>query len=378
MADRRGRGGRAAADLPALVNQIVPVAQPVGKGKERTPPTFHGEAHEDVDEWLHQFDRVAAFNVWNPDQRLRNLGMALEGVAERWLATLHPQPASADEFRQQLLATFKSQSYELELESQLRSRVQGVGESPMTYCHDVIYLCSKIDHNMAERIKVQHILRGLQGTLIEKVYPSITPESDTREIIRQIQLHSQAAVIANRSTAPIPTQAVQQIVAGGQVVAQIVPRPSFVTEEQLAETLRDLRKKVREEVTTSVAASLRDILREELRAGDGRPGDLKGDRQGGAGWERPGGTGWERPGNAFGKRPAELRGGPNRSHDGKPICNGCGKPGHIQRFCKTCFTCGKPGHIARVCQQRSSTSAQGGENQGAKAIEAPSTQSRLN
>ncbi|KZR95859.1 Uncharacterized protein APZ42_010133, partial [Daphnia magna] len=40
----------------------VPPVIHVGNFKERDPPVFRGLPHEDVMEWIHQFQRVSAFN----------------------------------------------------------------------------------------------------------------------------------------------------------------------------------------------------------------------------------------------------------------------------------------------------------------------------
>ena len=81
-------------------------------------------------------------------------------------------------------------TFGLEIDSHWRGRIQREGESAMTYCYDVIYLCSKGDPDVPEPIKVQHLLRGLNSNPVIEVYPFLTPLSDSKELIRQVQIDS--------------------------------------------------------------------------------------------------------------------------------------------------------------------------------------------
>lgn len=128
--------------------------------RERDPPVFHGEPHEDVAEWVARYQQVADYNSWNPAQAQRHLGMFLDGVARKWFISLQQPPPNFEALENELMRAFKHHNYELELDSQLRARTQGETEPAMSYCYDVIFLCSKIDTDMLETVKV-HILRGL-------------------------------------------------------------------------------------------------------------------------------------------------------------------------------------------------------------------------
>lgn len=166
--------------------------------RERDPPIFQGEPHEDVVEWLARYQEIAEFNTWVPEQTFRHLRMSLDGVARKWFLSLSPPPVSFDHFKQLILGAFKNRNYEFALESQLRQRVQREGESAVNYCYDVIFLCSKIDANMQEEVKVQHLLRGLSPTLVVKIYPFLGPNCDTKELLRQVRIQSEASQLADR------------------------------------------------------------------------------------------------------------------------------------------------------------------------------------
>ncbi len=57
-----------------------------------------------------------------------------------------------------------------------------------------------------------------------------------------------------------------------------------------------------------------------------------------------------------------AKGGNKRTSDGRPICNQCGRPGHIARNCgkpedqqRKCHKCGDPGHFANRCSKNPTT-----------------------
>ncbi|EFX63584.1 hypothetical protein DAPPUDRAFT_119094 [Daphnia pulex] len=200
-ADDRRLVRRALHPGPAGLNDEVIQAAPlvhVGNFKERDPPIFRGLPHEDVMEWSYQFQRVSAFNQWGPDQQLRHIEFSLEGVAARWFSGLRPRPETIAGLMGALQAAFRHHNYALELESQLRARKMGVDEPVMSYCYDIIYLCSKVDPAMTEERKVQFIFQNMEPALMQKVFPQMD-RMDTTELFRRLQAHSQAALIAGRS-----------------------------------------------------------------------------------------------------------------------------------------------------------------------------------
>ena len=106
----RCRGRRANADIGAA-NIIEPnppasaqnVVQPLYQPRYRDPPIFRGTAAEDVVNRVFRFEQIADYNNWNPGQRLRQIGICFEGVAEKWycgLMTRARPPATLDALRQ--------------------------------------------------------------------------------------------------------------------------------------------------------------------------------------------------------------------------------------------------------------------------------------
>jgi hypothetical protein len=305
----------------------------VGNFREKDPPIFHGLPNEDVMEWSHQFQRVSLFNQWGPAQQLRHIEFSLEGVAARWLTGLHPRPETFDGLMGALQAAFRHHNYALELESQLRSRKMGPDEPVMSYCYDIIYLCSRVDPVMTEERKVQFIFQNMEPTLMQKVYPHMD-RMDTVELFRRLQAHSQASLIAGRS---IP-------------VNQILPTPP-------ASSKTEIEKLVREEVTKSLEPIVRELKEATRSLGAG--GGSRGSRDGWKGRTGETRDNWrERTGEREQNPSSRQQDRPNkRTVDGRPICNACRKSGHIARSCPdreskfrgNCFNCGEQGHLSRQC-----------------------------
>ena len=293
--------------------QAAPLVH-VGNFKERDPPIFRGLPHEDVMEWCHQFQRVAFFNQWGPVQQLLNVEFSLEGVAAKWLSGLHPRPGTIDGLMGALQAAFRHHNYAMELESQLRSRKMGPDEPVMSYCYDIIHLCSKVDPAMTEERKVQFIFQNMESTLVQKVFPQMDG-MNTAELFRRLRAHSQAALIAGRS----------------HPVNAVLPTPPTPSKD-------DIEKLVREEVTKGLGPIVEKLEQATRSLGNA------------------GGSGYNSQMRSQGRgqhQQSQRQDRPNkRTVDGRPICNSCGKPGHIARSCpkdKGCFNCGEAGHFSRQC-----------------------------
>jgi hypothetical protein len=240
-------------------------------------------------EWIHQFQRVSEFNQWGPNQQLRHIEFSLEGVAAKWLQGLRPRPNTYDDLIGSLQAAFRHHNYAMELESRLRSRKQGPDEPVMSYCYDIIYLCSKVDPEMNEERKTQFIFQNMDPELMQKVFPQMD-RLDTTELFRRLQAHCQASLMAGRS---IPLNSVN-------------PTPPPAKRGDIEQIVRD-----------EVARSLGPVIRQLEQA-------------------------TRSFGSAGGSQNRAIEGGQNasssnqlrkRTIDGRPICNSCRKPGHIARNC---------------------------------------------
>lgn len=338
MAARR----RAQQDPAALP---VPVVQVQRRAKD--PPNFEGKPQDDVVAWLEEYQDTADFNLWTPDESLHHVRWALTGFAKNWYRNLNPQPATFPEFRQAIQGAFKHPAYDSGIAAQLRHRKQGIDESPVMYCFDKLNLCSRVDPRMAEGVKLDHLIRGMKPTLVERIYPYINfANPDLGAFVQLVQLHHQATWVANSNDwAPPETgQPVPQFLIDSPGIASQPPpsqngHSNLITQAQLTSQLasfekqlttkleKDLKgelaqhkkelqndfKEIQEKWFGDLLASVGKAVRDEMRRDNGgKPqkrsfGNSSGKR------------------NGFGKR--------SPTDDGRPVCYNCNTPGHIARDC---------------------------------------------
>ena len=158
MAARRNRVPQEPA-VPAPVIQI--------QRRAKDPPCYEGKPQDDVVAWLEEYQDTADFNLWTTEESLRQVRWALTGFAKNWFRNLNPQPVTFSAFRDAIRAAFKHPAYDSGVASQLRSRNQGMDESPVMYCFEKLNLCSRVDPRMAESVKLDHLIRGMKPTLVK-------------------------------------------------------------------------------------------------------------------------------------------------------------------------------------------------------------------
>jgi hypothetical protein len=281
------------------------------------PPTFKGESHEDAQEWLSKYEQTGRDNKWGDDQLVDSFVMYLDGAARKWFLCLPtPKPfvgwAQAVSqvspalqsssgglvpqgmmgLKELFLQEFLQENYSLFQETRLRSRKQGSIEPATAYFYDVVDLCRIVNPNMSEQLKLEYLFRGLQPTMIERVYP-LRPKT-CGEFLSLIKIHTEASVMAGKE--------------GGSLAINALTTMPPRQEESKIESDTELVKMVKE---------LKAEVARLSKLQEGKPS------RGGVGSSR----------NEGATPIAE------RSPDGRVIC----------------FYCRKAGHIARVCRKKSLT-----------------------
>ena len=141
---------------PAVV--YLPVAP-------RTPTPFHGDDHEDIEDWLQHYQRVARHNGWTTDQCLHNLYFALEGTARHWFENHEASFTTWESCAAELKRTFLNHHRRQRAEDLLQTRVQGPNESVTSFVEDVMRLCARADPEAAEEKKLRVVMRGVKAEI---------------------------------------------------------------------------------------------------------------------------------------------------------------------------------------------------------------------
>lgn len=131
----------------------------------RVPTTFRGAVFEDVEDWLVDFERVAALNQWDNPAKLRHVYFYLEDGARTWFQNREEQLTSWPEFCRCILEAYISADRHERAERAIQARVQLPNETVTAYVEDMTRLFRRADPRMAEDKKLRHLMRGVKEQL---------------------------------------------------------------------------------------------------------------------------------------------------------------------------------------------------------------------
>ncbi|XP_042144909.1 uncharacterized protein LOC120849220, partial [Ixodes scapularis] len=260
-----------------------PQPSPVIFQRPRDPPFFHGFPQEDADDWLEQFERVAAFNRWSAEQKLNHVFFALEDWARTWFENQERLLITWDSFTARFLQSFSTVLRKKRAELLLQTRLQHPNETVVVFVEEMKRLFRRADPDMTEDKKLRILIRGVKEQLFAGVVRN--PPKTIAEFFAE-------ASTIERTLIDMRTRQYDR-----QVPA--ISANYGETRGVDAQTLRDtVRIVVREELrklfpTTQQpqVSSLPEVIREELQQ------EI---------WRTP---------------------------DHRPLCFHCGKAGHVYRFC---------------------------------------------
>lgn len=218
----------------------------------REPKTFHGDTFEDVEDWLDQFERVAAFNGWNEERKLRNVYYALEDSARTWYENHEAVISSWEQCRQQLLETYQNGDRKEKAEAALQSRNQRPNESVTMYVEDMARLFRRADPGMPDEKKVRHLMRGVK----EEIFAGLV-----RSPPRTVQEFVHEATAIERAL----QQRARQYNRDEPAVPNVAQLESFGLRELVRQVVREELQRLQLGHVSPASLSVAEIVREELR-----------------------------------------------------------------------------------------------------------------
>ncbi|XP_040075474.3 uncharacterized protein LOC120847682, partial [Ixodes scapularis] len=136
----------------------------------RDPGNFTGSGDQDVEQWIHLYERISVHNRWDPTIMLANVIFYLQDTARTWFLTHEETITSWDMCKEQLQHLFGDPTARrLSAKRKLASRVQTPTESYITYIQDILSLCQKADPVMTNADKVTHILKGIADNAFQLI-----------------------------------------------------------------------------------------------------------------------------------------------------------------------------------------------------------------
>jgi hypothetical protein len=165
------------------------------------PPLFAGKEEEDVTEWMERYEKIGNYNRWGEAEKRAHVELSLTGAAQKWFSYKGKAGQLAADWgtaagppvvigvKDQILRQFTPVNRDQFNETRLRERKQGPEESTVEFFYDVLDLCGKVDPNMAEPVKLQHLWRGLKPSLVEKFW-SMKPAT-TDEFLTEVKRYQE-------------------------------------------------------------------------------------------------------------------------------------------------------------------------------------------
>lgn len=302
----------------------------------KNPSYFSGEATQDPEKWLKEYQRVAKYNQWDDTVCLANAYFFLNGTARMWFENNEDTLTSWTLFQEGLKAAFgDSLQMRSRAEEQLKKRAQSSGEMTQSYIQDVLGLCQKVNPSMSEEEKVAHLMKGVA----EDVYQALLTKTvtSTKDFVKWCQhiesLQQKRIKLKEFKRLPnvtsVATCQEQQDLA--TLIRQIVREEvqKFLTPVVSEPDYQSLESLVKSEVGRSLAPLSRTLPPQN----GSDTGSLPQTYASIASHQNSRNFQQYQPSRGFPEaipRKTEIW----RTENNRPVCFHCGKPGHVVRYCR--------------------------------------------
>ena len=318
----------------------------------KEPPTFRASSFEDPESWLETYERVATFNHWNSEDKLRHVYFYLEDAAKTWFENRESSLQTWDLFRTTFLNTFASIVRKERAASLLETRVQLPNENVTIFTEEMTRLFRQADAAMPEDKKVRLLMRGVKQELFAGLVRH--PPTTVAEFLTEATTIEKTLDMRTKQYNRSPLSA---------AYSEMHP----LATDDLRETIRAI---VREELRKLLPTpqhqvhSIADVVREEVRQSLGIPEEpplLQPQAMSYAAAARrnappprprqdsappqqfgrqtppppPPPTPYRPPvAQRYAPRPAPRKTDVWRAPDNRPLCYHCGEAGHAYRRCQ--------------------------------------------
>ena len=252
-----------------------------------TTPTFGGDPSEDVIQFIEQFDIVAGLQKWTESDKNAMFPLSLRNYALSWYnadSSLKGKPYN--ELSEALKKNYDSESIKYRFEQQLSDCKQGDAESVASFPKKVRDIASRLKISQADILRI--FIRGLKAELKEHVQlqrPKTLDDAFQHAELKESLSTSQGSL----------TRQVSQLI---QLKLQQKDSQQNIAALDSRDTFRGGDMITRDEIIR--------LINERTRQPENRPRSSR--------------YNWEQFRN-------------QRSYDGRPICDYCGKKGRSYNAC---------------------------------------------
>ncbi|UYV61749.1 hypothetical protein LAZ67_1006322, partial [Cordylochernes scorpioides] len=286
--------------------------------RQRDPSTFSGDGNINPGQWLKEYERVSKYNRWDETMKLANVVFYLNGTAGRWFDNNEESLNSWRSFEDAFRGVFGLQEDSARrAEEVLKSRAQKAEESSESYIQEILSLCHQVNPRMEEGERVAHIIKGIsEDTYQVLVAKDIQTVDEILKFCRHLTTVKQRRIGRTkfaRLSNVMPISCVDDSDDLAALIRRIVREEiqKIFSAPEVINPLREvnaLEQTVREEVSRALQPT-----RPQVNVVQQQP----------------------RTPYYNIDRPTQPRKTEHwRTHDDKPICFHCGRPGHVVRYCR--------------------------------------------